>query len=121
MTEDDLKTLLVARHDLVLQVLPQLGGKISWLRWNGREVPARIPRKPFRQSINLGGLPVGSLGQDNLGIESCNDYPDWLDVTIERGDCVTMPSHSALKLEWRLFVGQRDDWERELERLEGLL
>lgn len=71
-------------------------------------------------SINLGGWPLDGQGYYNLGIEPCNGYPDQLDVAIARGDYITLPPHDSLQWEWHLFVGQTDNWQRELERLEGL-
>ena len=46
--ENGLETIRISAYDLALRVIPQLGGKISSLTWNGREVLARNPRKPFR-------------------------------------------------------------------------
>jgi len=46
--EDGLEAVRISGHDLALQVIPELGAKISSLKWNGREVLARNSRKPFR-------------------------------------------------------------------------
>ncbi|MCC6802542.1 MAG: hypothetical protein IT319_06640 [Anaerolineae bacterium] len=80
--------------------------------------PEQIPYLGL--SINLGGWPVDAPGYYNLGIEPCSGYPDRLDVAMARGDCITLPAHGRRTWEWRLCVGQTDNWKRELERLKGL-
>jgi hypothetical protein len=81
--------------------------------------PEQIPYVGL--SINLGGWPVEGPGYYNLGLEPCNGYPDRLDVAAERGECITVPARGMLAWEWNLFVGQTDDVQTELKRLEGLL
>src|SRR5512143_3985768 len=65
--EDELETIRLTGYDLALQVIPQLGCKVSSLKWNGREVLARNPRKSFRLAEY--GAPFADY--DASGFDKC--------------------------------------------------
>ena len=67
VVEDGLEAVRITGHDLALQVIPQLGCKISSLTWHGREVLARNPRKPFRLAEY--GAPYSDY--DASGFDEC--------------------------------------------------
>ena len=67
VVEDGLEAVRITGHDLALQVIPQLGGKISSLTWNGREVLARNPRKSFR----LAKYAAPFADYDASGFDEC--------------------------------------------------
>lgn len=46
--EGQLEAVLIQGDDLEVTVIPALGGKISSIRWRGRELLARNPQKPFQ-------------------------------------------------------------------------
>jgi hypothetical protein len=46
--EGQLEAIQMRGQDLVVSVIPALGGKISSIRWLGKELLAHNPRKPFR-------------------------------------------------------------------------
>jgi hypothetical protein len=49
-TETWLGAVRLSAYDLALTAIPELGGKISSLQWNGREVLAHNPHKPLRRA-----------------------------------------------------------------------
>ena len=67
VVEGGLEAVRITGHDLALQVIPQLGGKISSLRWKGREVLARNPRISFRPAEY--GAPYADY--DASGFDEC--------------------------------------------------
>ena len=46
----EMTSLRLSEGDWVVNLLPELGGKIYSIRWQGRELLASNPRKPFRRA-----------------------------------------------------------------------
>jgi len=67
VVEDGLAAVRIMDHDLALQIIPQLGGKISSLTWHGREVLARNPHKSFR----LAQYAAPYADYDASGFDEC--------------------------------------------------
>jgi hypothetical protein len=108
VVENGLEAVRITGHDLALQIIPQLGGKISSLTWNGREVLARNPRKPFR----LAQYAASFADYDASGFDECFPtigpcrYPDTRMEVPDHGELwsipwAEMPCESGLCLQAR--------------------
>ena len=63
----DLTCLSLSEKDWEVQVIPDLGAKISSIRWRGRELLAANPRKPLRRAQ----YAAGYAEYDASGFDEC--------------------------------------------------
>jgi hypothetical protein len=96
--ENHLPAIRVTQYDIVIDVIPQLGGKISSILWNSRQVLAKNPRKPFQ----LARYASSYADYDASGFDECFPtigqcvYPELPLIGIEA------PDHGELwSIPWR--------------------
>ena len=65
--EGELQAIRIGDHDLEAVIIPKLGGKISSIRWLGRELLARNPCKPFQ----LARYAAPYADYDASGFDEC--------------------------------------------------
>jgi hypothetical protein len=100
--EGDIKAVKISGHDLEAVVIPELGGKISSLRWRGKELLARNPEKPFQPARYA--APYADY--DASGFDECFptigpcQYPDdpWKGVELpDHGELWSIPWQSQIE------------------------
>lgn len=107
--EGRLSALLLSQDELELTVIPELGGKISSIKWKSEELLARNPRKPLRLARYADPYSL----YDASGFDECfptigacayPEYP-WKDIQMpDHGEVWSLPwenrnTHEGLVLE----------------------